>query len=299
MSNNLSNLVMVLLSLIIIILASGFFFVEEVTKIFNKYRGLEADIALAAESEDMVLVEELEVVDSVEEVVEGPTVVPIGDVAIITPPPVEDLVIEKVLFEYVEVIDSCGPHFEGECLRIRSGPGKEYPTVASVRNGVVLKIDGKIEFHDQTWYKIVFDEWLRYPDRVSGEWYVAADFVKVVLDEGERTTKDYEHLGTSTSNKRILVDRSDQTLMAYEGEELFLSASVSTGLALTPTPRGNFTIYKRPRVVICRVLYRVSPMINITTYQECRGIFILLVTGLSYTVLIGTRISVPSIPMVV
>ncbi len=29
------------------------------------------------------------------------------------------LPVEKVLFEYVEVIDGCGPHFEGECLRVQ------------------------------------------------------------------------------------------------------------------------------------------------------------------------------------
>ncbi|MCR4307794.1 MAG: hypothetical protein NUV80_04475, partial [Candidatus Berkelbacteria bacterium] len=33
------------------------------------------------------------------------------------------LPVTKVLFEYVEITDGCGPHFQGECLNVRSGPG--------------------------------------------------------------------------------------------------------------------------------------------------------------------------------
>jgi hypothetical protein len=153
------------------------------------------------------------------------------------------LPVEKVLFEYVEVIDSCGPHFEGECLRVRSGPGTEYPVLASLRNGMVLKVGGKVEHEEMTWYKIVFDEWLRYPERLKGDWYVAADFVRVLLDEGDKTT--WEHEYSTTTIKSITVDRSEQKLYAFTGNELFLEADISTGLELTPTPRGTFTIFKK------------------------------------------------------
>ena len=54
------------------------------------------------------------------------------------------LPIEKVLFEYIEIIDSCGPNFNGECLNVRSGPGEDYPKVMRLRNGIVLKIGGKV-----------------------------------------------------------------------------------------------------------------------------------------------------------
>jgi hypothetical protein len=150
--------------------------------------------------------------------------------------------ISKVLFEYIEVFDSCGPHFEGECLNVRSGPGEDYPSITKLRNGIVLKVDGEVEHDGEVWYKIVFDEWLRYPERLKGDWYVNSDYVEVLLDEGDKTI--WEH-GKATSTKEIIVDRSEQKLYAYDGDELFMDISISTGLELTPTPRGTFTVFKK------------------------------------------------------
>jgi hypothetical protein len=152
------------------------------------------------------------------------------------------LPVESVLFEYVAVTHSCGPHFDGECLVVRSGPGSEYDVVSRVRNGVVLKVGGKVERDGTTWYKIVFDEWLRYPERITSDWYVAADYVAVLYDEGDRTTWENDY---GTTSKKIIVDRSEQKLYAYDGDALFMETSISTGLALTPTPRGSFTIFKK------------------------------------------------------
>lgn len=152
------------------------------------------------------------------------------------------LPIEKLLFEYVEVIDGCGIHFEGECLRVRGGPGTDYPIVARLRNDMVLKVGGKVEREDRTWYKIVFDEHLQYPERLTSDWYVASEYVNILFDEGEKTTWTD---GNSTTTKRIIVDRSDQKLTAYEGEEIFMEIPISTGLELTPTPRGTFTVFKK------------------------------------------------------
>lgn len=154
----------------------------------------------------------------------------------------EVLPVEKVLFEYVEVIDGCGIHFEGDCLNVRSGPSTSSPAIAQLRNNIVLKVGGKVENEGREWYKIVFDEYLWYPKRVKGDWYVAADHVKVLLDEGDRTL--WEH-GAASTTQVILVDRKEQKLYAYEDGKLFLEAPISTGLALTPTPRGEFTIYKK------------------------------------------------------
>jgi hypothetical protein len=163
-------------------------------------------------------------------------------VVITTSTSTELLPVSDVRFEYIEVVDSCDPHFAGDCLVVRSGPGVDYPVVTRLRNGVVLKVDGKVEHEGITWYKIVFDEWLRYPERVKGDWYVAANFVKALTDEGERTTWED---GAASTTKRIVVDRSEQKLYAYDSETLFMTATTSTGLALTPTPRGTFTIYKK------------------------------------------------------
>lgn len=152
------------------------------------------------------------------------------------------LPINKVLFEYVEVINGCGPHFEDECLNVRSGPGIEYPVVAQLRNAIVLKVGGQVERDGTLWYKIIFDEMLYYPERVTSDWYVASEFVQVLYDEGDRTI--WEH-GKATTTKKIVVVRSEQTLYAYDGDELFMTEKISTGLDLTPTPRGTFTIFKK------------------------------------------------------
>ena len=152
------------------------------------------------------------------------------------------LPVEKVLFEYIEVVDGCGPHFEGACLNVRSGPGEDFPKINQLRNGIVLKVGGKVERDERTWYKIIFDEKIRYPERVKDDWYVAADYVRVLLDEGVRDFKD--QMGNAIA-KRIIVDRSEQMLYAYEGKELFMKEHISTGLELTPTPRGIFTIFRK------------------------------------------------------
>lgn len=152
------------------------------------------------------------------------------------------LPVEKVLFEYVEVTNGCGPHFEDECLLVRAGPGTEFAVVSRLRNGQVLKVGGVVERDGTKWYKIVFDEWLRYPERLTSDWYVAANFVEILLDEGDKTSWED---GNATNTKSIVVDRSEQKLYAYDGEVLFMEVFISTGLELTPTPRGTFTVFKK------------------------------------------------------
>jgi hypothetical protein len=175
----------------------------------------------------------------------GEEEVVIVDVASSTATTTEEIIlpIEKVLFEYVEVVDGCGAHFEGECLNVRSGPGVDFPVIKQLRNGMVLKVGGQVERDDEMWYKIVFDEWLRYPERVNGDWYVIADYVEVLYDEGDKTIWDGD-IGSSTI-KQITIDRGDQKLYAFEGDELFMDIDISTGLELTPTPRGTFQIFKK------------------------------------------------------
>jgi lipoprotein-anchoring transpeptidase ErfK/SrfK len=152
------------------------------------------------------------------------------------------LPITPTLFQYVEVRESCGVHYQGECVVARSGPGLDFPTVARLRNDVVLKVGGEVVHDGHTWYKIVFDEYLRYPERVSSDWYVAADYVDVLYDEGDKNiwSNDY-----ATTTKRIIVDRAAQKLYAYDGDSLFLESDISTGLELSPTPKGTFAIYKK------------------------------------------------------
>jgi uncharacterized protein YraI len=153
------------------------------------------------------------------------------------------LPINNVLFEYVEVIDGCDIHFEGDCLNARSGPGTDFSVQRQLRNGIVLKVGGSVERDGELWYRIVFDEFIRYPERMAGDWYVHSDYVSVLYDEGDKTSWE-DGVATST-NKRIVVNRSEQVLRAYDGDAFFLEAAISTGLELTPTPRGSFTIFKK------------------------------------------------------
>lgn len=142
---------------------------------------------------------------------------------------------------YLKVADSCEFDYSDACLRVRSGPGKDHPTVAKLREGIVLRTDESVTVEGETWHKIMFDEWLRYPERATEEWYVSADYVEIFYDEG---ALDYLG-GSATGTKHILVDRSEQILRAYDGEELFMEVEISTGLELTPTPRGTFHIFRK------------------------------------------------------
>lgn len=163
--------------------------------------------------------------------------------------PPEILLVELPLFEYVEITDSCGYNFEGECLNARSGPGIDYPSVAKLRKGMILKVGGVVERDGIKWYKIIFDEWLRYPERIKSDWYIASEYTRELLEEDARDlTANSQALMAkqlTQTNKRIIVSRQKQKLFAYEGNELFMEEDISTGVELTPTPKGTFTIFRK------------------------------------------------------
>lgn len=149
---------------------------------------------------------------------------------------------DPVLFEYLQVNESCGPAYEGICVNVRSGASTQSPVVFQARSGTVFKVQGKVTAENREWYQLSFDdEWLRYPERVEGDMYISEEYVTSFLDEGAK-----EITSTTTKTiKHIIVDRSEQTLYAYEGDILFMKEKVSTGIELTPTPRGTFTIFKK------------------------------------------------------
>ena len=111
-----------------------------------------------------------------------------------------------------------------------------------LRNGVILKVLEKVEVDGISWYKIYFDEWVRYPNRLGKTAFISADYVKII--EVKKEDKKIEVvLETDISKiKRIVIDINTQTLYAYEGENIFMQEKVSTGLKDTPTPRGTFKI---------------------------------------------------------
>lgn len=145
---------------------------------------------------------------------------------------------------YIQVRDSCNHNYAGDdCLNVRSGPGTEYPVVEQLRNDMVLEVEAVAEGDKIDWYKVVFNQELRYPERIDEDWYVAAEFIEV-FTAAKPVTRWEDEVATST-NKRIVINRDTETLHAYDGETLFLETPISTGVELTPTPSGTFTVFKK------------------------------------------------------
>ncbi len=144
-------------------------------------------------------------------------------------------------YEYLEITESCGPDFEGHCIPMYSGPGTQYEEINDLRNGMLLKIKSTKKVDGILWYRVYFDEWLRYPDRVQGDWYIPAVAGRTVVSDGLQT------LGTVklATPKKIVVNLSEHMIYAYDGSALFLTTKVATGIELSPTPTGTFTIFKK------------------------------------------------------
>jgi lipoprotein-anchoring transpeptidase ErfK/SrfK len=147
---------------------------------------------------------------------------------------------------YIEIQNSCGIHYEGDCVVARAAATTSAPVIAKLRNGIVLAVAPQAitDENGRIWYRVVFDESVRYPERISAEWYVAGDNVRAFEDTGVQALPVSDTVPTTTE-KHILISRSEQMLYAYDGDVLFLKTPVSTGLDLTPTPRGIFHIYKK------------------------------------------------------
>ncbi|RJQ36331.1 hypothetical protein C4552_03525 [Candidatus Parcubacteria bacterium] len=146
------------------------------------------------------------------------------------------------LSKYVEIIDSCGPDFEGACVNARTRPDTSAPVAARLRTGIVLKISDTVVGDGRSWYRIAFDEAIRYPERITSEWYITSEHAHLIEIRGVE-----ELLGDAviTTEKEIIVDLSEQKLYAYERDALIAEEYVSTGVPEAPTPRGPFRIYKK------------------------------------------------------
>lgn len=158
------------------------------------------------------------------------------------PPHEEYPAVEEPLHDYLEVVDGCDAYYRGACVFAHTKPDESSPVIP-LRTGVVLKVAETIEEAGQSWHRIAFNEWIRYPGRIGTTWYVAA--TSSIALHKEKDTEDLSLGEIASSSKRILVDRSDQWLSAYDADTLFMETTISTGLALTPTPRGVFTVYRK------------------------------------------------------
>ncbi|MEY2641264.1 MAG: hypothetical protein RL150_657 [Candidatus Parcubacteria bacterium] len=152
--------------------------------------------------------------------------------------------IEKPSFSmFIEITGGCGPGYDAYCTAAYTAPHQTASVITQLREGVVLQITDATTTESGVWYKVVFNEWLRYPERVTTEWYVPhSELTRVFLDEPTHELSDET---PKPEHKRIVVDRSDQKLYAYEHDELVMTQTISTGILATPTPRGTFTIYKK------------------------------------------------------
>ncbi len=144
---------------------------------------------------------------------------------------------------YVKIIGSCDIHFVDNCVRARACPSLKCPTVVDLRNEMVLKTDGEIiESEGIKWYHIVFDEWVRYPDRTARDWYISSDYLKEIESYTEKLINEKS---IATTTKKIIIKLREQKLYAYEGDNQFMKVSISSGLDDLPTPIGTFKIFQK------------------------------------------------------
>jgi lipoprotein-anchoring transpeptidase ErfK/SrfK len=166
---------------------------------------------------------------------------------------------------HIEISDGCNADYQGECLNVRSRPSTSSPVVTRLRDNIVLKVATTTRAEGRLWYQTEFAEWLRHPQRVtSNKWWIAGEYVRPVQANGQ----DLETAEQIETNKRIVVDLSEQMLRAYSEDELFMEEAVSTGKPLFPTPRGEFRIFKmRP------TRYMQGPIDGITNqYFDLPGV---------------------------
>ncbi len=179
----------------------------------------------------------LEVEDGINENLANPILNDVEAKELETPPGNEKI------STYIKIINSCNFYYGGDCVVARSGPGTDHPIVNRLRNDIVLNVaDLPITNSSGKWYKILFNEHLYYPERVQGDMYVSADYVEAFTNPGNVTSwKD----GKVENNKRIIVDKSSQSLYAFDDEELFMVTHISAGLDLSPTPVGTFSVFQK------------------------------------------------------
>lgn len=143
---------------------------------------------------------------------------------------------------YVEITTGCSVSLGESCVRAYATPSASSTERTKLRIGAVLYVKDTVTAADGTrWYQIDFPETLRYPERLTLPWYIPEGAGTLVKTDGPRDLT----AETPTTTKRLLVDRSDQVLYAYLGNELVRTYRVSTGRTVTPTPRGTFTVFRK------------------------------------------------------
>ena len=106
-------------------------------------------------------------------------------------------------------------------LRIRSGPGRSYGTVATARKGEIVKVlSGP---HNAEWYEVSY--------RGNKGYSLGANLRHTGLRGQELA---------AGASKVIVVSLARQQLEAYENGELYMVSAVTTGRPELRTPTGTF-----------------------------------------------------------
>lgn len=143
---------------------------------------------------------------------------------------------------YVEITTGCTTVVDATCVKVFATTSTNSAVRAKLRVGSVFFVDQTVTAPDGTiWYSVFFDESLRFSDRLTLPWFIQSSAGEIFSDIGELDA----NASTTPGTKRLLVDRGDQMLYAYDGDTLFMETPVSTGLLLTPTPRGTFTVFMK------------------------------------------------------
>lgn len=152
--------------------------------------------------------------------------------------------IEPSIGHFVEVMGGCDAAYVGTCVVAHSAPSEDAPVMLRLRAGMVLKVASTsvTDVNGHVWHEIVFDEWIRYPKRLGDSMFVEASTVRAFVAP---SIEEWSEETTASTTKRIVVSRSEQKVYAYDGEELVFWWPTSTGLSLTPTPRGDFKVYRK------------------------------------------------------
>ncbi|MDE2079000.1 MAG: L,D-transpeptidase, partial [Patescibacteria group bacterium] len=149
------------------------------------------------------------------------------------------------LSDFIEVTGSCNIHYaSAPCIIARAEPSATSSERATLRNGIVLEVaTTTVVANGHTWYRVLFNDYVRYPERVVEPWYVAADTVRHFEDVGDEFLIPGTMVATTT--RYIVIDLGKQALTAFDNGVVFLQTPVSTGLELTPTPRGTFMVLRK------------------------------------------------------
>jgi lipoprotein-anchoring transpeptidase ErfK/SrfK len=121
-------------------------------------------------------------------------------------------------------------------LNVRARPSVSWdnPPIAKLPRYTVVKILDRLTVGDSVWYRIG-------DEGSNAEQYVHSEYIRVVTTTARPT-------GVAPDEKWIAVNRAEQTVAAYEGDQMVFASLVSTGLPWWQTPDGLFRIWLKRRI---------------------------------------------------